>query len=186
MQHIAGRLAVEMQRDPQRHAFKQQIDLEGRLLWAGMQRVVFAGDHRGWREHAAVAQTRNLILEVSCHHVTDFAQGIRQLRTNSIQFQFHTKHPGGHQHCRLLLTTNADYPAQFPCQSYYRCNVKMRSQRNLRSAQLASEHNFEDFAGCKFQERKPVPMLLVVERGISGVHACFRCGNVEPGVAVPF
>ena len=78
-----------------------------------MQAIVGPGDNAGRGKHAFVGQTTDLVLEVTGHHVADFAQRIGKILSDFFYWQ--AKHLGGHQHSRCLVTTHGDDTAELPC-----------------------------------------------------------------------
>src|SRR5208337_628584 len=61
------RLAVDLEGNGDRHAFKQQADLDAGGVCQRVQAIVTARNDCRRREHAAFRQAGNLVLEVAGH-----------------------------------------------------------------------------------------------------------------------
>src|ERR1700731_2005565 len=106
------KLALDLERNNHGQMFEQKIELKARGLGQGMQTIVAASDHGRRREQTTFRQSGNLVFEVARDHVAHFAERVRNLRTNFVQFD--TEYPGGHERSRLPIATDAEHAAQMP------------------------------------------------------------------------
>src|ERR1700756_1271147 len=170
-------LAVYLERDHDGMVFEHHQDFDRSSVRQQVKRVIASTNHRGNREHALVTEPSQLVLKVTCHHITDLAGSVPQLWIGLLRF--HAQHLRSHKSSGREVAAQCKHATKLSGQPYHRCDFAGRKRRRFNNwLKLCAQHDFEHFCRRQLKQRKPAFAALRRNRNFTRrVHAhCSRTG----------